>query len=68
MLANNHFVKFVFFGFALLASASAYSQDELRSTFFKEVDAAKALADERDAKLLAPRSYERGMKDFREHM
>ena len=66
MLANNHLFKLVFFGFTLLASASAYSQNELRSTFFKEADAAKAIAEERDAKLLAPRSYERGMKDYRD--
>ena len=46
----------------LLAVASAHAQDELRATFFKEADAALAAADAVNAKLLAPRSYERGYR------
>ena len=47
-----------------LAAPSAFAQDELRNTFFKDADAAKAAADAADAKLLAPRSYERGMSEY----
>ena len=48
----------------VLASASVFAQDELRNTFFKEADAAKAAADAADAHLLAPRNYERGMREY----
>lgn len=48
----------------LLGSTSAFAQNELRNTFFKDADAAKAAADGADAKLLAPRSYERGMAEY----
>jgi outer membrane protein OmpA-like peptidoglycan-associated protein len=47
-----------------LAAPLAFAQDELRNTFFKDADAAKAAADAADAKLLAPRSYERGMSEY----
>ena len=50
----------------LLAVGAANAQDELRKTFFKEADAAKAAADAADAQLLAPRNYERGMKEYRD--
>ncbi|MDH5620069.1 MAG: hypothetical protein OEZ11_15765, partial [Gammaproteobacteria bacterium] len=61
MLAKTHFVKFAVVGLALLAAGQGYAQDELRNTFFKEADAARAAADAADAELLAPRTYERGM-------
>jgi len=48
----------------LLGLSPAHAQDELRKTFFKEADAAKAAAEELDAKLLAPRNYERGMAEY----
>lgn len=64
MVAKTHFVKLVFAGLALLAAGQAYTQDELRNTFFKEADAARAAADAADAKLLAPRTYERGIKEY----
>ncbi len=53
---------------ALLAFAAgtAGAQDELRKTFFKEADAAKAAAEAANAELLAPRSWERGMKEYRD--
>ena len=53
---------------ALLAFAAgtAGAQDELRNTFFKEADAAKAAAEAANAELLAPRSWERGMKEYRD--
>ena len=50
----------------LFSAAAGNAQDELRATFFKEADAAKAAADARDAELLAPRSYERGLKEYRD--
>ena len=50
----------------LLGATYALAQEELRSTFFKEADAAKAAADALEADWLAPRSYERGMKEYRE--
>ncbi len=50
----------------LLITGSTMAQDELRDTFFKEADAAKAAAEAANASLLAPRSWERGMKEFRD--
>jgi outer membrane protein OmpA-like peptidoglycan-associated protein len=51
-------------GVLALGAASALAQNELRSTFFKDADAAKAAADAVDAEWLAPRSYERGMREY----
>lgn len=64
MLTKTHFVKLVLVGLALLAAGQGYAQDELRNTFFKDADAARAAADTADAKLLAPRNYERGIKEY----
>ena len=64
MVAKTHFVKLVVAGLVLLAAGQGYAQNELRNTFFKEADAAKAAADTADAELLAPRTYERGMKEY----
>jgi len=50
----------------LLGAGNAHAQDELRKTFFKQADAAKAAADTADAKLLAPRSYKRGLDEYRD--
>ena len=47
-----------------LGATTLHAQDELRNTFFKEADAAKAAADALDAQLLAPRSYERAMREY----
>lgn len=49
---------------ALLGAATASAQNELRDTFFKEADAAKARADSLNAELLAPRSYSRGLDEY----
>ncbi len=48
----------------LLGISSAFAQDELRKTFFKDADVAKAAAEAVDAKLLAPRSFGRGMTAY----
>ncbi|MCH9695665.1 MAG: OmpA family protein [Gammaproteobacteria bacterium] len=66
MVAKPGLAKFLLLSLALLAAASANAENELRATFFKEADAAKVAADAVDAKLLAPRSYERGMKEYRD--
>ncbi len=50
----------------LLTQSSALAQNELRETFFKEADAAKAAAEAANAELLAPRNFERGMKEYRD--
>jgi outer membrane protein OmpA-like peptidoglycan-associated protein len=49
-----------------LGAVTALAQNEIRSTFFKDVDAAKEVADALGAEWLAPRSYERGMKEYRD--
>ncbi len=66
MVAKAGFVRFVFLTLLLLSAGSGYAQDELRKTFFKSADAAKEAAEAADAKLLAPKSYERGLKEYRE--
>ena len=64
MVAKTNFLRLVIVGFALLAVGQAAAQDELRKTFFKEADAAKAAAEALDASLLAPRAWERGLKEY----
>jgi outer membrane protein OmpA-like peptidoglycan-associated protein len=66
MVAKTNFVKLIIIGLALLLAGQGYAQNELRATFFKEADAAKATADAANADLLAPRNYERGLKEYRD--
>lgn len=66
MVAKTNFVKLVSVGLALLAASQGYAQNELRDTFFKDADPAKAAADAANAELLAPRTYERGLKEYRD--
>ena len=66
MVAKTRFVRLVLVTFALLAAGQGYAQDELRKTFFREADAAKAAAEALDASLLAPRTWERGLKEYRD--
>jgi outer membrane protein OmpA-like peptidoglycan-associated protein len=49
----------------LMGGNLALAQNELRDTFFKEADAAKAAAEAANAELLSPRNYERGMSEYR---
>jgi outer membrane protein OmpA-like peptidoglycan-associated protein len=65
MVAKTRFVRLVLVTFALLAAGQGYAQDELRKTFFREADAAKAAAEALDASLLAPRAWERGLDEYR---
>ena len=50
----------------LLAQTPAWAQNELRDTLFRDADAARAAAEAANAELLAPRNYERGMKEYRD--
>jgi outer membrane protein OmpA-like peptidoglycan-associated protein len=64
MVAKTGLMKLVILTAALLAFSGSYAQDELRNTFFKEADAAKAAADAVNAKLYAPKTYENGMREY----
>ncbi|MGI9272547.1 MAG: OmpA family protein [Woeseiaceae bacterium] len=64
MAVNRGFRRCALLLMLLLGSTTAIAQNELRNTFFKDADAAKAAADAADAKLLAPRSYERGITEY----
>ena len=64
MNTRSGLVRILILGVALLAAGSGYAQDELRKTFFKEADAAKAAAEAVNAKLFAPKSYETAMKEY----
>jgi len=65
MVAKNGLVKLVILGVVLLTAGSGYAQDELRQTFFKDADAAKAAAEAVNAKLYAPKNWGSGMKEYR---
>jgi OOP family OmpA-OmpF porin len=64
MASLTNFVRLVLLAVFFLAAGNAAAQDELRKTFFKEVDAALAAADAANAELLAPNAYEDGKKDY----
>ena len=64
MTAKTGFVRCVLITTLLLGMGNVCAQDELRKTFFKQADAAKAAADAANAQLLAPRSYGRGLKEY----
>ena len=50
----------------LLVASAGQAQDELRETFFREADAARSAADAANSELLAPRSYERGLDEYKD--
>ena len=64
MVAKTSFIRLVLVGVVLLAASTGYAQNELRKTFFRDADAAKAAAEAADASLLAPRTWERGMNEY----
>ena len=66
MLAKQILARMILVATLLLSAGVGNAQGELRNTFFKDADAARAAADAADAKLLAPRSYQRGMKEYRD--
>ncbi len=64
MAAKSSFVRVFAAVCCVFWAVSAVAQDELRQTFLKDAEAALKAADAVDAKLLAPRSYERGADAF----
>ena len=66
MVARTGFLRCIVLLCALLAAGQGYAQNELRDTFFKEADAAKAAAESANASLLAPRAWERGQREYRD--
>ena len=66
MVAKSGLVRLIILGVALIAASSGYADDELRQTFFRDADAALAAADEVNAELYAPKSYQSGMKEYRD--
>ncbi len=62
MAQRYRFLVSVLLTVVLLSSAQA--QNALRDTFFKEADASKIAAEEANAVLLAPRSFERATKAY----
>ena len=64
MASLSSFVRLLLLAVFVLGSGSAAAQNELRNTFFKEADAAKAAADAANASLLAPRSYSAATKEY----
>ena len=64
MASKPSFVRFIALAILAFGISNAVAQDELRNTFFKDVDASLALAEEANAKLLAPNSYGEGLKDY----
>lgn len=64
MAVQSRYVRFILIGVLLLGLGAAQAQDELRKTFFKDADAAKAAADAANAELLSPHNYERGKKEY----
>jgi outer membrane protein OmpA-like peptidoglycan-associated protein len=66
MVLNPSYLRALLAGAALLLATPFSAADELRDTFFKEADAAKAAAETSNASLLSPRNFERGMKEYRD--
>jgi outer membrane protein OmpA-like peptidoglycan-associated protein len=64
MVAKTHFIRLALLLGTLLVAAPGLAQNELRKTFFKEADAARAAAEAAQASLLAPRAWERGMREY----
>ncbi|MBT8106967.1 MAG: OmpA family protein [Gammaproteobacteria bacterium] len=64
MVAKATVSKLVLTTLLLVFAAQGHAQDELRKTFFKDADAARAAAEAHNAELLAPRAWERGMGEY----
>ena len=65
MVSVKRFTSVLITALVLFGTAVSVAQDdELRRTFFRDADAARAAADELDARMLAPRSYADGVEDF----
>ena len=66
MVAKPTLPRVILLATLVLGAVNVLAQEELRTTFFKDADAAKDAADAMEAAWLAPRSYERGMKEYRD--
>jgi OOP family OmpA-OmpF porin len=66
MVSRTNFARLALVALTLLVAGQSYAQNELRKTFFKDADAAKAAAEAVQASLLAPRAWERGMSEYRD--
>jgi outer membrane protein OmpA-like peptidoglycan-associated protein len=64
MVAKTTIARLVLVTLAAFAVTQVHAQDELRKTFFRDADAARAAAEAADAKLLAPRTWERGIDEY----
>jgi len=64
MASKTSFVRLLLLTFFIVGAGSAAAQDELRRTFFKDVDAALAAADEVQARLYGPAAYADGAEDY----
>jgi len=64
MALKTNFVGRLLLVLLLFGASGASAQDELRQTFFKDVDAARAAADAVDARLYGPASYADGVRDY----
>lgn len=64
MALKTYFVHLVLLAAFVLAANTASAQNELRRTFFKDADIARAAAEDVNARLLAPRSYGDGIDSY----
>ena len=64
MVYRSSFVRLLMLAIFAFGMSTAIAQDELRKTFFKDVDMAKADAEETDAALLSPTNYGNGARDY----
>jgi outer membrane protein OmpA-like peptidoglycan-associated protein len=65
MTFKSSVVRLFLLAILIFGASNALAQNELRKTFFKDVDAALAAANDADAALLAPRSYGEGQQDYK---
>lgn len=64
MALKTGFVRLVASAVFAFSLGTALAQDELHDTFFKDVDAARVIADAANAALLSPRNYANGAKNY----
>ena len=57
-------IKILMLSAFLTCAGNSFAQDELRATFFKDVDAALAKATAANAEILAPKSFKQGAKAY----
>lgn len=65
MAQKSSFVSCLVLVIFVLTSGALHAQSELRKTFFKDVDTARAAAEAANAALLAPGSWGDGLRDYK---